>query len=133
MYIHFVNAHSLFASLQLGWAATTGRLLGPTTCLPREDGGIPLSALIKDTASKLASLFSTLSLFYAERQAGKLRIPFFKVFWYDSNREINPRLTECKADALTTTPSRRLPYGLIVILFWRRKQFNSRFGSLYPV
>ena len=38
---------------------------------PPEDGGIPLSALSKDTTSKLAGLFSTLSL-CAERQAGKL-------------------------------------------------------------
>ena len=40
----------------------------------------------------------------AERQAGKLRMPFFKVFWYDSTRGMNPRSTDCKADALTTTP-----------------------------
>ena len=26
----------------------------------------------------------------AERQAGKLWIPFFKVFWYDSTRGMNP-------------------------------------------
>ena len=66
MYIHCVRAHALFVSLQLGWAITTGRLLGPATCLPYEDGGIPLSALPKDTTSKLAGLFSTL-LFCAER------------------------------------------------------------------
>ena len=42
----------------------------------------------------------------AERQAGKLWIPFFKVFWYDSTRGLNPRSTDCEADALTTTPSR---------------------------
>ena len=40
----------------------------------------------------------------AERQAGKLWIPFFKVFWYDSTREMNPRSADCEADALTTTP-----------------------------
>ena len=50
---------------------TTGGLLGPTTCLPHKDRGVPLSALPKDTTSKLASLFSTLFLF-AERQARKL-------------------------------------------------------------
>ena len=44
----------------------------------------------------------------AERQAGKLRMPFFKVFWYDLTRGMNPRSTNCEADALTTTPSRRL-------------------------
>ena len=43
----------------------------------------------------------------AERQAGKLWMPFFKVFWYDSTRVMNPRSTDCEADALTTTPSRR--------------------------
>ena len=44
----------------------------------------------------------------AERQAGKLRMPFFKVFWYDSTRGMKPRSTDCEADALTTTPTRRL-------------------------
>ena len=42
------------------------------TCLPYKNGGVPLSTLPKDTTSKLAGLFSTLSLFYAEHQAGKL-------------------------------------------------------------
>ena len=36
-------------------------------------------------------------------------MPFFKVFWYDSTREINPRSTDCEADALTTTPSHQYP------------------------
>ena len=43
-------------------------------------------------------------LLTAERQAGKLWIPFLKVFWYDSTRRLNPRSTDCEADALTTTP-----------------------------
>ena len=47
----------------------------------------------------------------AERQAGKLRMPFIKVFWYDSTRGMKPRSTDCEADALTTTPSRR--YGSV--------------------
>ena len=96
-------------------ATTTGRLLGPTICLPHKDGGVPLSALPKDTTRKLASLFSTLSLF-AERQAGKLWIPFFKVFWYDSTWEMNPRSTDCEVDALTTTPSRRYFIDTVVYL-----------------
>ena len=33
---------------------------------------------------------------------------FFKVFWYDSTRGMNRRSTDYKADALTTTPLRRL-------------------------
>ena len=57
-----MRAWARFARLSSDWTTTTGRLLGPATCLPYEDGGIPLSALPKDTASKLACLFSTLLL-----------------------------------------------------------------------
>ena len=49
-----------------------------------------LSALPKDTTSELSGLVSTTSL-NAERQAVKLWITFFKVFWYDSTWGINPR------------------------------------------
>ena len=45
---------------------------GRATCLPHKGGGVSLSALPKDTTSKLAGLFFTLSLLYAARQAGKL-------------------------------------------------------------
>ena len=31
---------------------------------------------------------------------------FFKVFWYDLTWEMNPRSTDCEADAVTTIPSR---------------------------
>ena len=85
---------------------------GCVTCLPRKDGGIPLSALPKDTTRKLTGLFSTLSVFfYAEHQAGKLQIPFLKVFRYDSTEGMNPWSTDCEADALTTTPSHRCLAG----------------------
>ena len=40
----------------------------------------------------------------AERQARKLWIPFFKILWYDLTWAMNPRATDCEADALTTTP-----------------------------
>ena len=53
----------------------------------------------------------------AERQAGKLRMPFFKGFWYDSTRGMNPRSTNCEAGALTTTPSHRL--------FFKRFRFHT--------
>ena len=43
----------------------------------------------------------------AKCQVGKLWIPFFKVFWYDSTKGMNPSFTDCEADALTTTLSRR--------------------------
>ena len=65
------KAHAYFASLQLDWATTTGRLLGHTSCLPHKDRGIPLSVLPMNTTAKLAGLFSTL-LLWAEHQAGKL-------------------------------------------------------------
>ena len=77
------------------------------TCLPHKGRGVLLSALSKDTTSEVAGSFSTTSL-NAEHQTGKLQIPFLKVFWYDSTREINPRSTDCKADALTTTPTRHI-------------------------
>ena len=71
LFIHAYELIGWFACLSSDWATTTGRLLGPTTCLPHEDGGISLNALLNDTASKLPGLFSTLCLF-AERQIGKL-------------------------------------------------------------
>ena len=48
----------LFASLQLDWATTTSRMLGPATCLPHKDGGIRLDVLPNDKTSKLAGLLS---------------------------------------------------------------------------
>ena len=39
-----------------------GRLLGLATCLPHKGGCIPLRVLPKDTISKLAGLYSILSL-----------------------------------------------------------------------
>ena len=35
------------------------------------------------------------NLLNAERQAGKMWIPFFKVFWYDLTRGLNPSSTDC--------------------------------------
>ena len=46
------GGQALFACLSSHWATTTGRLLLPTTFLPHKDGGIPISALHKDTASR---------------------------------------------------------------------------------
>ena len=78
MYAHCVSAHALFASLQLDWGSTTGRLLGPTTCVPQKDGGIPLSVLPKD--KRQASLFSTLSLFLLSAKQGSCEYHFLKSF-----------------------------------------------------
>ena len=39
--------------------------------------------------------------YYAKRQAGKaVNTIFLKVFWDDSTWEMNPRSTDCEADAL---------------------------------
>ena len=76
------------------------------TYLPHKGGGVLLSALPKDTTRNLPTCSPQPPL-KAERQAGKLWISVFKVFWYDSTREMNPRSTDCEAEALTTKPSRR--------------------------
>ena len=75
------------------------------TCLPHKSGGVPLSALSKDTTTELAGLFSTSPECRAPSK--KAVDTIFKVFWYDSTRGLSPRSTDCEADALTTTPSRR--------------------------
>ena len=76
MYIHCMCAQARFASFQLDWATTTGRLLGPTTCLPHENGGIPLSTLPKDITSKLAGLFFSLSLIVLNAMQGSCKHRF---------------------------------------------------------
>ena len=70
---------------------------------------VPLSALPKKTTNELAGLFPTISP-KCRAPSWELWIPFFKVFWYDSIRRMNPRSTDYKANALalTTTPSRRV-------------------------
>ena len=62
----------------------------------------------------------------AERQAGKLRIPFFKVFWYDSTRGMNPWSTDYEADALTTTPSGRSLIKILGIGTQAQQQNNKK-------
>ena len=53
------------------------------TCLPHKDGGIPLTALPKDTASESSGLFST--LFISDRAPSREAVKnIFKVFWYHS-------------------------------------------------
>ena len=61
---------SLFASLQLDWAITTGRLLGPATCLLHKDGGVSLSVLSKNKTNELAGLFSTATPFVLSAEQG---------------------------------------------------------------
>ena len=77
------------------------------TCLSYKGGGIPLSALPKDTTRKLSGLFSTTSL-KCRALSREAADTIFKVFWYDATRGLNSRSTDCEADALTTTPSHQL-------------------------
>ena len=57
------------------------------TCLPHKDEGIPLTVLPKDTTSKLAGLFSTLSLFMLSAKQGSGKYDFFKSFVVTRLRE----------------------------------------------
>ena len=53
---------------------------GRATCLPHKGGGVPLSALPKDTTSKLAGLFSTLFLYMLSAKQGSCEYHFLKSF-----------------------------------------------------
>ena len=96
-----------FIYTKLDWATTTGRLLDPTTCLPHEDGDIPLSALTKDTTSKLTGLYSllcnTIPIVLSSKQ-GSFKYHFFKVVWCNSAWGNELVATDCETDAPTTTP-----------------------------
>ena len=71
-------------------------------CFPHKGGGVPLSALPKDTTSEFAGLFST--TYHKCRAPSREAIDtIFKVLWCDLARGMNPTSTDCKADALTTT------------------------------
>ena len=76
------------------------------TCLPHK-GGASRKVPCPRTQQANLPACSPQPPLNAERQAGKLRMSFFKVFWYDSTRGMNPWFTDCEADALTTTSSRR--------------------------
>ena len=84
-----------------------GRLLGSATCLPCEDGGIPLSALPKDTTRKLAGLLSTLFLAVLSAKQGNCKYYFLKSFGMTRLGKMNPGSTDCKVNSVTTTPSCR--------------------------
>ena len=59
-------------------------------------------------------------------------MPFFKVFWHDSTKGINPRSTDCEADAQTTTPSRRFITTTERILFVMSRYVYSLMASFRP-
>ena len=66
------------------------------TCLPHKDGGVPLSVLPKDTTSKFAGLFSTLSLFMLSAKQGSCEYHFLKSFGKTRLRGMNPGLPTAK-------------------------------------
>jgi len=64
--------------------------------------GNPIKCLAQGHNKRTCRLIFTLYLLNAERQTGKLWIPTFKVFWFDSTRRLNRRSTGYEADSLTT-------------------------------
>jgi len=56
-------------------------------------GNNPVKSLVQRHNKRTCRPIFTLSLFYAQLQAGKLWIPTFKVFWTDSAMESNPGLS----------------------------------------
>ena len=71
------SPHSLGSCLFRGlWA----------TCLPHKGGASRKVPCPRTQQANLPACFPQPPL-NAERQAGKLRIPFFKVFWYDSTKD----------------------------------------------
>ena len=92
---------AFFTSLQLDWATTMGRLLGPATQRWRH--------LVKYLAQGHNKQICWLVLHNitfvqsAKQESCEYR---FVVFWYGLTWEVNPRSTKCKAYTLTTTPSR---------------------------
>ena len=78
------------------------------TCLPHKSGGIPVKCLAQghNKQARRLVLHTTHMCLAPSREAVNT---IFKVFWYDSAREMNPRSTDCETDALSTTLSHR--YG----------------------
>ena len=93
------------------------------TCLPHKGGN--LQTLPKDTTSELAGLFSTTSP-KCRAPSRELWTPFFKVFRYDSKRGLNPRYTESKAVALTSTLFFTLSLCYYRLRFQLRRYFITR-------
>ena len=69
-------------------------------------GGVPLSAWPKNATTELVGLLS-ITFLKCRAPSREVMDAIFKVFWYDSKRNVNPRSTDYEADAITTTPSRR--------------------------
>ena len=58
----------------------------------------------KNTTSELAGLFSTTSPKCQAPKQGSCEYHFLKSFGLTRHGDLNPRSTDCEADALTTTP-----------------------------
>ena len=65
--------------------------------------GRHVKCLAKDITSEHPGLFST-TFPKCRAPSRKAVDTIFKVFWYDSTRKMNPKFTDCEADALTATP-----------------------------
>ena len=75
-------------------------------CLPHKGAGFRLNALPKDTTSELVGLFSITSPKCRAPSIGAVVIIFFNLL-VRFDKGIEPQVSDCKADALTTTPSYR--------------------------
>ena len=95
MYVNCIRPHALFASLQLDWATTTVDCFAPPPVYHIE---MKASRKVPCPRTQQASLPACCPHypFCAERQVGKLWIPSFEVFRYDSTWEMNPGLPTAK-------------------------------------
>ena len=99
--LHWVSDHARFASLQLDWGHHVGYIAWPPQYLCHKK--MEASRQVSCPRTQQASLpaCSPHSPYLLSAMQGRCTI--FKVFWYDSTREMNPRSTSCEADAPTTT------------------------------
>ena len=81
------------------------KVYGPPVCHIKV--GRPDKCLAQGHNKRTCRLVLHNLLLMPSAKQGSCGCHFFKVFWYYSTRGMNPRSTDCEADALTTTPSRR--------------------------
>ena len=105
-YLSSIHEKAIFHYVLDGKSALAWELLFPGHLSSIQRWGVPLSALHKDTTSKLAGLFATTS-HKCQAPSREAIDTIFKVFWYDSTKGMNGRSTDCEADALTTMLTRR--------------------------
>ena len=95
---------ALFVSLRLDWATTTGRLLGPATCLSHKDEGIPFSVFLRGHDKQACRLvLHTISYVLSAKQEG-CKYHFLKSFSISRLGKLIPGLPTAK----------RTPYNYVI-------------------